>query len=306
MLPTIFSPGRTRAAVAVALAVVVPAVALIACHDTSSSTDQGPRLVYGAAVAVGNGHARTYVVLDSADSQKPLEFGVALDEAAMEGLPAPMAMPGDGDNPHAHVDMHEYLLAPPAGNPTEYQLVELDWNPGGHEPPGIYDIPHFDFHFYTITKTQRDAIDPSLGDSTYMARSANLPPAEQQPPFFVALAAPGTPIVAVPHMGVHWSDVRSPELQGALGNPEAARTFTTTFLHGSWDGEFIFDEPMVTRAFIMGRKSATTDAQRDSVMQLPLPERLGRPRYFPAAYRVAYDAESREYRVALREFTWIE
>jgi hypothetical protein len=43
-----------------------------------------------------------------------------------------------------------------------------------------------------------------------------------------------------------------------FGKPEAFRQFTTTFLHGYWDGQVIFDEPMVTRAFIISRKGAAT------------------------------------------------
>ena len=58
-------------------------------------------------------------------------------------------------------------------------------------------------------------------------------------------------------MGVHWIDVRSPELQGLLGKPERAKPFTATFIHGAWNGKFIFDEPMVTRAHLLAKKSAT-------------------------------------------------
>jgi hypothetical protein len=104
-------------------------------------------------------------------------------------------------------------------------------------------------------------------------------------------------------MGVHWIDVRSPEIQGPLGHPENARPFTTTFIHGSWDGRFIFDEPMVTRAFILGRKTATTAAQRDSVIPLPAAAKYQPAGYHPAAYRVTWDEQAREYRVALTQLT---
>jgi hypothetical protein len=117
----------------------------------------------------------------------------------------------------------------------------------------------------------------------------------------MALAAPGTPVVAVPHMGVHWVDLHAPELQGALGNPQGYRPFTTTFIHGAWDGKFIFDEPMVTRAFILGRKAASAPAQRDSLVQLRTPARTA-VGLTPGAYRVTYDAESKEYRIALTQF----
>jgi hypothetical protein len=194
-----------------------------------------------------------------------------------------------------------YDLAMPAQNPTPYEFLELDWNPQGHELPGIYDVPHFDFHFYTITPAERNAIDPA--DPQFQQRADRLPAAEFQSQFYSTLTPPGAPAPAVPRMGVHWIDVRSPEIQGALGHPEKARPFTTTFIHGSWDGRFIFDEPMITRAFILGRKTAATAAQRDSVIPLPAAANYQPAGYYPAAYRVTYDAQAREYRVALTQLT---
>ncbi|HEV2641696.1 MAG TPA: hypothetical protein VGT98_03275, partial [Candidatus Elarobacter sp.] len=31
------------------------------------------------------------------------------------------------------------------------QTANLQWHPMGHEPEHVYDTPHFDVHFYTIT-----------------------------------------------------------------------------------------------------------------------------------------------------------
>ncbi|HEX6630005.1 MAG TPA: DUF5602 domain-containing protein, partial [Gemmatimonadaceae bacterium] len=220
---------QIRALAGIPLTLAAVAVGVAGCDsltETSSplasrAAAPGMHVQYGTPLQVGNGRARTYVMLDQTRGGAPVEVGVALDEAALEGLPAPMQMPmPGGDDPHAHVDTHVYDLAMPAQNPTPYRFVELDWNPGGHEPPGIYDIPHFDFHFYTITQAERNAIDPvALGAEAFLAMSANLPPEGERPAFYAALAAPGTPIVAVPRMGTHWVDLRSPELQGALGNP---------------------------------------------------------------------------------------
>ena len=289
--------ARTLAA---ATAASILALGAYACGD--DATAPGLRRVYGAPVAVGAGHARSYVVIDDAPGGGPAEFGVALDEGALQGLPAPKAMAPGGD-PHAHVDTHEHLLPLPAENPTGYKLVSLDWNPGGHEPPGVYDVPHFDFHFYTVAKAERDAIDPAaLGGPAYAAKSTAFPAPAQVPGGFVALSAPGTAPVAVPRMGVHWSDLNAPEIQAMLGHPEKAKPFTTTFIHGSWDGRFIFHEPMVTRAFLLGRKDATAAAARDSVMPLAPAAAYAAPGYHPTAYRVQYDAAAREYRVALSKF----
>jgi hypothetical protein len=266
-----------------------------------STDDPQPARQYGAPIAIGRGQARTYVALDPRTGA-PVEAGVALDEGALDGLPAPMKMRTASNDAHEHVDSHVFDLPMPASNATPYRFVELDWNPGGHEPAGVYDTPHFDFHFYTVDAAVRDAIDPkALGEKAFLAKSAALPPEAERAPTFVALAPPGAPVAAVPRMGVHWIDPRTPELQGLFGRPEAFRPFTTTFIHGSWDGRFIFDEPMITRAFILSRKAAPAPAQRDTLIPLPTAERFVPAGYYPAAYRVLYDAEAREYRVALTQ-----
>ena len=255
---------------------------------------------YGAATSLGKGTARTYVTSDASGS--PIEIGVALDEGALESLPAPMAMPQTHGDGMEHVDSHVYDLMMPAANATQYTFVELDWNPVGHIPEGVYDQPHFDFHFYTVDKSVRDGIDPTrMTKEQYLAKSGSLPPKEEWRPSFAALSPPGTPVLAVPRMGTHWVDIRTPELQALFGKAEAYRKFTTTFIHGSWDGQFIFDEPMVTRAFILSRKAAASEAQRDSVIPLAAPQKYGKPGYSPGAYRVTYDAQLKEYHIALTQ-----
>jgi hypothetical protein len=276
----------------VALALACSDAANLTTPDGSLSRHYGPGVhrQYGAPIRVGNGRARTYIVLDQKNDRTPLEIGVALDERALDGLPTDA--------------MSMFDLALPAQNPTPYRLVELDWNPHGHEPDGVYSVPHFDFHFYTISAAQRNAIDPvALGDSAYQAMASNLPPVAERSQFYVPLSPPQGPIVAVPRMGAHWADLHAPELQGAFGHPENARPFTTTFLHGSWNGRFIFDEPMVTRAFIVGRRLASAAASRDSVMSVSGAQQYLPTGYRPAAYRVAYDPQSREYQIALTQLT---
>jgi hypothetical protein len=270
--------------------------AATACSDASPTTPDGSlSRQYGPAIEIGNGHVRTYIVTDKQNDNAPVEIGVAFDEPALEGLPSDM--PGHGG-------MNAIDLALPTRNATPYRFVELDWNPHGHEPDGVYTEPHFDFHFYTITAADRNTIDPTtLGDSTYQSMANNLPPEGERHQFFVPLSPPEGPIVAVPRMGAHWGDVRAPELQGVFGHPENARPFTTTFLHGSWNGQFIFDEPMVTRAFILSRKSAASDAARDSVMEVSAAQQYSPAGYRPAAYRVAYDAQRQEYHIALAQLT---
>ena len=277
-------------------------LSLRAAGEGIRADDPGARREYGPAVRLGQGFARTYVTFDGRNADVPVELGVALSESSMAGLPAPMNMASVNADPHAHVDFHEYILTLPEKNNTPFKFVELDWNPGGHEPPGVYDIPHFDFHFYMIDKSVRDGIDPAkLGKDAFIAMSGKLPPEPERPEHYAALAPPGAPVMAVPRMGTHWVDLRTPELQGMFGKPEAYLPFTTTFLHGSWDGQMIFWEPMITRAFIMERKTAASPAERDRVIELPQPKQYSPSGYYPKSYRILWDAEQKEYRIALTQ-----
>jgi hypothetical protein len=190
-----------------AAAVLVALMALGACTDSSARAGSPPSsepnsesepTVYsrhGSPVRVGRGLASAYVLYDR-ETDAPIEIGVALDEQAMEGLPRPnphlTAMPASG---HEHLDNHVYMLTLPNDGAPPFEFVELDWNPGGHEPPGIYDEPHFDFHFYLVPPSARAAIVPSDPDFNARRRcchrkcsahrSSPWPrrPARRRPPF---------------------------------------------------------------------------------------------------------------------------
>lgn len=244
-------------------------VALVACSE-STAGELATTTIYGEAVRVGNGTARTYAVQSAG---VPTEVGVALSEGAFTGLPADHA-PGGIAMPDGH---HTYPvdLPMPAGYGTPFRFVGMDWHPAGHEPPGIYDRPHFDFHFYTISPAERDAIVPS--DAQFEAKGSRYPAAEFRPAGYTPL--PG----AVPLMGAHWVDPASPELNG--------KPFTATFLYGTWDGKLNFAEPMVTKSFL--------ESKPDFRSPIATPVRYAEPGRYPTEYRVYWHAASREYRVAL-------
>lgn len=292
------------------MAIAVVLVSLSACTDNSAKagsvhadvpnadSESGVYHRYGDAVRVGEGYARGYVLYDRTTGNVPVEIGVALDESAMSGLPAPnphlQSTPASG---HEHLDNHVYLLSLPGEDAPPFEFIELDWNPGGHEPPGVYDEPHFDFHFYVVPPAARAAIVAS--DPDFQRKAEMLPPEAERAPFYAMAAPPGAPAPAVPLMGVHWIDVRSPELQKMMGKPEAWRPFTTTFIYGSWEGRFHFLEPMITRSYIMSKKDQSSSAMRNEIIPIPTPETVSAAGYYPSAYRIAWDAESKQYLIAL-------
>ena len=250
-----------------------------------------------------NGTARTFIVVDEQNPDVPVEVGVALSESALEGLPKPMAMNQAAmANGGEHMDMHNWLLDLPAKNPTPYKFVQFGWNPKGHEPPGVWDVPHFDFHFYTVPVSVRNSILPS--DPQFAEKAARYPADSLRPAFYLdaAAAAKTTPAaMTVPEMGLHWIDVRTPEVQAIAGKPEAYKPFTRTYIYGTWNGEFIFGEPMITRAYLVEKRATRDAAVRDEL--IPVPSAVfAEPGYYPEAYRIRWDENSREYLVSVTRF----
>jgi hypothetical protein len=239
--------------------------------DDRAGTLPGTHRQYGTPVKVGNGMARSYIVLNKGN---PLEIGIALSERALQGLP-----PGPGE--------FTYFLPLPQQNPSQYQTIALNWNPGGHPPPGIYTVPHFDFHFYWISQEEVLAIEPS--DPQWAAKANNLPAPEFRPPGYVP---PPPPLEqnAVPTMGIHWIDPTSPEYHGQV--------FTRTFLYGSWDGRFTFAEPMITRDYLLQKGSVVANVPFATAHQVD--------GWYPTAYRVSWDPQGHEWLVALANLQYMQ
>jgi len=64
------------------------------------------------------------------------------------------------------------------------QTANLQFHPFGHEPAHVYDMPHFDVHFYTITEEVRHGIMPGTP-------GAKVVPAKATVVIFVGPLKPG-------------------------------------------------------------------------------------------------------------------
>ena len=259
----------------------VSALLASACSDDSTAP-AAPRLVYGAAQTLGAGTARTFVAVDG--SGKPVSVGVALSEAAMNNLPTTPNAP----SPSAAMLQ---LQLPTDAPSTGFNHVMVDWNPNGHEPDQIYTLPHFDFHFYKVDPSVVMSIMPT--DPQFATKAANLPAAPFVPTGYAAASALAniTPAAAtVPMMGLHWLATNSPELQPPPNNQQ----FKETFIYGSWDGKFIFLEPMITKAYLESLKNTA-----GMTRTVGTPSQVAASGYYPSSYSIKYDPTAKEYRVTL-------
>ncbi|WP_019876235.1 DUF5602 domain-containing protein [Sporichthya polymorpha] len=227
----------------------------------------------GPSQTLGNGKVWTYV---TSSAGQPVEVGVRFSAAALEGLAS-----------DTHGDLHPVgmVLSFPTNVATGVlDHVELYWNPQGHEPPGVWDKPHFDYHFYLTDEAAVKEIVPTAPD--FATKAANIPDAKYIAADFVA--PPGTAVDnTIPGMGLHWLDGTEPPVPGQY-------TFTETMIHGSYDGAVTFIEPMITREWLL-----TKPTLNEAIKQ---PQAYQRTGLWPTTYSVRFDSATNEYSVALGGF----
>ncbi|MBI2999195.1 MAG: DUF5602 domain-containing protein [Deltaproteobacteria bacterium] len=251
-------PGTTvRRSLVTLLGVAL--IAVFISEGFAQGTKAGTYL--GNPETLGNGTARSFVTLDKAG--KPTAIGVILSETALSGLPS--AEPE-----------YEYMLPlPKEAEVTGYNHIAVNWNPKGHPPPGVYTVPHFDFHFYLISPEERNKIT-ATGDDLERAHKAPAP--EFAPKGYIL--PPGT---EVPRMGAHMVNPAAPEFQ--------KKPFARTFIYGFYDGQMIFVEPMATKTFLESKPSVRE--------RISVPQAYPRSAYYPTRYVVKYDPSSKALRVSL-------
>jgi hypothetical protein len=228
---------------------------IVACSDSASPIKRGT--FYGPVTTLSSGTARSYVTLN--ESGVPTDVGVSLTEGALVGLP---------------IVTTEYVLALPAeASATPYKHVGVNWQPMGHPP--VFMVPHFDVHFYMISEQERAAMTEA--NPQYAASVAKTPTAEFIPTSLIRGASD-------PRMGTHWPDPTGPEFNG--------QPFTHTFIYGSYDGTFIFGEPMITKTFLETKAAP-------SPLPIRLPSKYASPGHYPTTYSAGYDAATKEYHISL-------
>jgi Domain of unknown function (DUF5602) len=249
------------------------AVSLSACSSTAQASKTGT--FYGSELALGNGKVKTYVV--TGDDGKPTELGFAFNAASLQGLPEP---PHDAEAGPPLPSQPLYF--PDAAKGVAVDHATFDFVPGGHPPPGVFDLPHFDVHFFYLTQEEVVEINPK--SANFAGRGMKLPDEKFIPEDYGAV--PNTPPehAVVPGMGQHLADTTVRLVPGEY-------KFTEIILNGSWDGKYAFVEPMVTLDHLLSKPNVTND--------LKLPQEYQKTGLYPTKYSITYDAASDTYMISL-------
>jgi hypothetical protein len=153
------------------------------------------------------------------------------------------------------------------------------WEPHGH-PPAAMMTPHFDFHFYVISESAREAID--CKDS---AKPMAIPAGYALPDIDIPQLGMLTGL-CVPGMGMH----ALPATDIAGSTP-----FTSSMVFGYYAQHPIFYEPMVTRAMLQERRSFT--------LVVPPQSDLPAGVHYPTKFEAVYDSTTPAYRFVFSGFS---
>lgn len=276
-----------------ALSVTFLGTAPIGCAVTSDGS-ASQRVV--RSIDFGNGTASAYAEFDTTGA--PAAIGVAFSANALDGLPGEPSdlrscydRDEDGvvDQTTECVNTHGFVIPMPdavaAHSDIPFGWLLLSWNPVGHIPPGIYDVPHFDIHFViesieNIFALHPGPCGPELMDcAQFEVARRPLPPNYMHSDFQDVEAV-------VPSMGNHLIDLTSPEFQG--------EDFTRTWIYGVYDGEVTFYEEMLTRAYILSGPN--------TCFPIKAPAAVGLSGYYPTQSCTRHDVDTGEYTVSIEGF----
>jgi hypothetical protein len=222
----------------------------------------------GKEVSIGRGTAHTVVRAKGGQLES---ISVAFTAGMLDGLPKAKK----GGDPR-----YTYILPMPSHGPkTVVDHVVIDWESAGHPPPQVYDVAHFDFHFYFVDSLVREKI-------SFKSRDESGDPSQQPPPELLPAGYIVPVGTAVSKMGVHGINPASHEFH--------KQPFTATFIYGYHNKELIFIEPMASLAFLKSKPSLSVPISR--------PVSFSKPGAYPSTYSIKYDPGRNQYEVSLSDF----
>ncbi len=272
-------------------------IALAGCAASQSGSGASATRYLGSQVGIGNGTVSSYAELKGGE---PVAIGIVLSPTALDGLPE------SGSDHHHCVDRNKDGKIDPATEciPTfehviplpdavarrddvPFKWVLLNWNPVGHIPPGIYDVPHFDIHFYmepiaNIFALRSGHCGPEFFDCDKFAMARQPVPANYMHPDYRDVEA------AVPAMGNHLIDLTGPEFN--------KQPFTRSWIYGIYGGKVVFYEEMVTRAHLR--------SQPQTCSPIKSPKAVAASGFYPTVSCLRHDAKTGEVTVSMESFVY--
>jgi hypothetical protein len=168
----------------------------------------------GDSATVGGGQVTAFGTTNP--KGKLSSLGVHLDGSAFTAFNEGGSLHDEKFDTHLHF---------PEMDTHQFTFNGFHYNPEGHAPPGIYTVPHFDFHFYFIEEEVVEGITggPLSTESPFIGLADYEVPDEQFPSGYMFEQHR----LIVKEMGEHLLDGTAPEFHG--------EDFTHTNVYGAYN-----------------------------------------------------------------------
>jgi hypothetical protein len=271
------------------------AIAALAAGCSAERADTSAVRAPGWQLKLGNGTVSSYADIAGG---APAAIGVVWSASALEGLPNGsdqhrcFGRTKDGAVDAATQCQHTHELVIPLPDvvarrdDVPFKWVLLNWNPEGHIPAGVYNVPHFDIHFEMVPIADVFAIESGPCGPELVRCDQFQTARKPLPPNYVAADYVDVGAV-VPAMGNHLIDTTGPEFQ--------KQPFTRSWIYGVYDGNVIFYEAMVTRAHLLTKP--------DGCVPIKAPRAVAAAGFYPTEYCVRHNPATGEYSVSMERFT---
>jgi hypothetical protein len=290
-------PPLSSLVMIVSVAVVVWLLFSSPTGDQASAVAPAARLL-GGQTDLGKGTASAYAELTGVG--QPKAIGVVFSAAVLDTLPK------DGSDYHHCFDrdqdgtvdrgtecLHSYEHVLPLPDAVArradipFKWVLLNWNPTGHVPHGVYDVPHFDVHFFmepiaSVFALQSGPCGPEFIRCDQFAIAKQPVPPDYVHPDFQDVDG------VVPAMGNHLIDVTGPEFH--------KQPFTRSWIFGAYAGRIIFYEEMVAHR--------TLAAKPQSCSPIKQPKAVATAGFYPTVSCLRHHAQMGETTVSMERFVF--
>jgi len=256
----------------------IPECPDLVCPEVKTVRD----IAYGPAQSLyGWDSARSYY--EQAEDGTPLAIGIEISENA------PKVMLAKSSTTSRTV----FLLSPDKARvKTPFQWITITWNFAGHGPANVWDVPHFDTHFYFTSPEEAAKI------TTVATPDAACPGATLSCDNW----AKALQEVAAKYYPAGWVRFNNPRaLMGDhFYNPATAipGSFTSDFLFGAFGGSVNFYEPMATPQFLQEKTDHCSDIAEVDAFQFS--------GWYPTQWCVKWDADRHVHIIEMNDFEWRE
>lgn len=251
----------------------------------------GTTTYYGGSMWLEDaGQMRGYVTLQSR-TMIPRVVGIQFKNGLITASPSLPIYDNTTCHEHACIRVQDIVVKFPncASFWTPFTFAYITFNTLGHGPEGVYDVPHYDFHFFmtpfkTFETLTQVGPSPGLLDMDVHSLSLVDVPAKYLMPGAFRMGPPTY------GMGQHWSSPDDPVFHGTSFN------FTGSFAFGSYNGKVIYFEPLASLQLLATRP--------DQCWDIPMPQAFEKAGWYPTKYCLRNERSSDLQAMTLESFVY--